>query len=380
VIGILAAAALVLTSLGIHYRQWRRGATGQFILAVFPAALLFVILPVPVLALRTIQEFGRIGAEGMGTKARVVAVCMETDRLLGIGSLGCLVAIGIAALLQGHAASAIDAPESPDDPIDRRRSAWAPWLLAGCAFVALPAALVVSVAEDIPRLTIRALELSEGATAPESPTLSSFSQQISSRLIASTVGGTALAGLGLAATVAALVAAGRIRQPRRRARYAWAVLGAVALATTGNAVRLLADLRWIDGASAAALAKEASTGSMPRPMSPRVPPSADRAAPLRFDGVYRRDQQAYGAYRYWFFEPGGRCWPYETPAEDAPPPPPPPPDRYWTWQADAGTLTLTYSEHDAVVRTERGSIASRDALTIDGGTYRFVDRARLRRP
>jgi hypothetical protein len=163
----------------------------------------------------------------------------------------------------------------------------------------------------------------------------------------------------------------------------WAVGGAIGLAAIVNAVGLQRDLQWVGRVSAAALANDASRphveSARPAIEGPFSAP-ADRHSPLRFDGVYRTARRPDGRYRYWVFEPGGRCWPYDTPADAASPPAPPADGSYWAWQADDGTLTLLQSEHDSIVRTERGSIASREAITIEDAGYAFIDRSRLRTP
>ena len=248
---IVAAALVTVASFVVHYRQWRRGAVGHFILVAVPAALLFVVLPVPLLSLTTIRGFGRVGAAGGNGAQLAVGLSFDTIRILGVGCLACAVTMVIAGAVQWHATRE-DAP-GPDEPqAARRDAAWAPWLLGACAALTLPAGLLLAIAADVPRLTIRALEMTSSTQPPDPAVLSAFSRDISARLVAGTVAGGALAVLVLAAAGASLVAAGRISRPRRPPRVTWAILGLIVLATIGGAIGLQRDLQWARRVAAAA--------------------------------------------------------------------------------------------------------------------------------
>lgn len=370
---IVLATLLAVATLVIHYRQWHGGAAGRFVLAAVPAALLFPVLPVPVLVYRTIRGFQQIGQDGASTPGGVADLCRQMDQWLWLGSLGTLLTMVVAALLQWRAAAVEVAPASTPADGGNGRALWSERILIACSLLIVPTALLIGIAQDVPRLTIGALEITStpDAIPPAAAELAALSQTVASRLVVGMGLGLLLSAVGVVALVAALVAADNIRQPRRAGRYGWAVFAIVMLAAAANGVRLQADLRWIERVASAATAHAASLPSRPRRPLARMPPTAEQQGPLRFDGVYRTDPKAAGTFDYWVFQRGGQCWPYSAPVDRFPPPPPPPAGKYWSWHAEGQSLVLMYSEDDAVVRTEKGSIRTRDVIVIESVTYRF---------
>jgi uncharacterized membrane protein (DUF485 family) len=245
---IVLAAIIASAALALHHYHWRCGATGQHVLAVLPAALLFVILPIPVLMFATIRGFKDIAAIGGNSYSTVAALSLEINRGLWLGSLGVLMTMVLAAILQWRASSA-----NGDDVSEPRRT-WRDRVLLACALFVVPAALVAYVAGEVPHVLMGAMDLVTGA--PESRVSSSelgnLSVKISALLVTGFLGGLALAVIGLFAAAAAVFAASGIRQPRRVPRWGSWLLIVVLSGAAWSALWLPVERRWIERVAASA--------------------------------------------------------------------------------------------------------------------------------
>ena len=240
----LAAIAVVL-ALSVHHYHWRRGATGQHVLAILPAALLFIILPIPVLLFSTVRGFRSIAQQGRDSSSTATAVCLDLNRALWLGTLGVLASMIVAALLQWHADRA-----RPGDVTQSRRT-WRDWVLIACAMLVLPTVLLGYVADVVPRTIIGVMEAMTGGAARLSTSeLGAMSSRISTLLVTGILAGLFLAVAGVAASVGAVFTARGIRQPRRPARAGWVLLAIVLVVAAWIAMQLPVERRWMERVAA----------------------------------------------------------------------------------------------------------------------------------
>jgi hypothetical protein len=354
------AAVATGAALIVHHRQWIRGSAPNFILVAIPSALLFLILPVAPLMLQTVRSSQRIGSAG-ADYSLVGEICLQIEHTLWWGTVAILGTMVIAALLQLAAAATQPASARDGDPT-RNMGAWV--ILIACTALLLPTALLVFFVERVPRLAVQALEsATANGTAVD---FSGFSESIIVRLIIGTWFGAGLSVVQVGAGVLALVAAGTIRH-QRMPRAPWIAFAAMVMIATWNIYRLQGEVRWIEQAMAAAGAHSPSS-----PASVAGAASTTGASPIRPDGVYRTDPRPDGTFDYWVFRPSGQCWPFSAHSDRAPIALPPV-GREWTCSVDRDGLVVTYSENEAVVKTDRGIIPDSHTIIIAGVTYRLVE-------
>jgi hypothetical protein len=369
---ILPAALFALVTLAIETWIRRRRGVRPFALAAVPAAMLFLIFPVAPLLLDATRLFQQIAREGTNAPSAVGGIMQRLDRALLVGCLAAVVTLVLAWTLErGGAAEPKDVETEPPPDV---RATVSRWVIVVCSLLIVPTAVLMYVAEDVPRLTVVAMELTTGLrrdTTP--PDLSGFSETIASRLVLGVWLGLALTGAAVVAAAASLIAAVNLRPIDRLRTWTWLILAIVAAGAIGYAVRLNAHIALTARATAAA-ARHPS--QRPDPGEPAAS-FAQADSPIRFDGVYRTDTPVDGTFRYWSFQPGGQCWPYATPSDSALPPPQPA-GRLWTCDFKNGAVALTYSEKGAAVKTGNGTVRDRETIVIDGHTFRFVEGTHLR--
>ncbi len=248
IIFFVLAAIIVAAALSLQHYHWRHGATAQYVLAVLPAALLFVILPIPALMFSTIRGFQRIAENGTNSYSAAGVLSLEINRVLWLGSLGVLITMVVAGLMQWRGSGG-----NSDGIADETRT-WRDWILLGCALLVLPAALLAYVAGEVPRTLVGAMAMITGGAPSPVPSseLGNLSAKISNLLITGFLGGLLLALTDLFAAAGAVYAASGIRQPRRTAPSAWVMLTIVLLGATWNALQLRVERRWIERVTASA--------------------------------------------------------------------------------------------------------------------------------
>jgi hypothetical protein len=246
----LAAIAVVL-ALSLHHSQWRRGAAAQHVLAVLPAALLFLTLPIPVLMFSTVRGFQQIARQGSSANSLVVGYSLDINRALWLGSLGVLATMLVAGFLQWRSS-----PDGTEQPAEESRT-WRDWLLLACALVVIPTMILAYIGGEVPRTVIGAMEMTTG-TAPSnvpSSELGNLSAKIAGLILTGFIGGLVLAIADLFAAAGAVFAASGIRQPRRAARAGWVLLAITLLGAAWNVMQLPVERRWIERVAAAAAAR-----------------------------------------------------------------------------------------------------------------------------
>jgi hypothetical protein len=246
----LAALAAVL-ALSLHHSQWRRGAAAQHVLAVLPAALLFVILPIPLLMFSTVRGFQQIARQGVNSNSLVVGYSLDINRALWLGSLGVLATMLVAAFLQWRSSA-----HSTEQTAEDSRT-WRDWVLLACALLVIPTVIMAYIAGEVPRAVIGAMEMTTGTTPSNvsSSELGSLSAKIAALLLTGFIGGLVLAIADLFAAAGAVFAASGIRQPRRAARAGSVLLAITLLGAAWNVMQLPVERRWIQRVAAAAAAR-----------------------------------------------------------------------------------------------------------------------------
>jgi len=248
-ISFVLVAIIVSGALLVHDYHWRRGAAGQHVLAVLPAALLFAILPIPIVMLSTIRGFQRIAErQGTGSYAAAGTLSLEINRALWLGSVGLVIAMVAASLLQWHASKSV-----PEDVAELPWT-WREWFLLVSGLLVVPAAFLTYIAWAVPHTLVGAMEMMTDGPVSRLPSseLGNLSAKISTLLMTGFAGGLILVIADLLAAAGAVWAANGIRQPRRTPRSVAFVLMVVFLGAAWNVVRLPLERRWIERVASAA--------------------------------------------------------------------------------------------------------------------------------
>jgi hypothetical protein len=103
---LFLAAAFCGLALWLLFNRWRTGrSAAQFVVGIFPAALLFLTLPIPFAGRELTQGFQRIGEQGGAGIGVVAPFCLAIARASRLGAAGFLVALLTAGALQSSQAT-----------------------------------------------------------------------------------------------------------------------------------------------------------------------------------------------------------------------------------------------------------------------------------
>jgi hypothetical protein len=229
----------------------RKHRQGGVLLAAFPLALLLPVLPIAPDALAMIRGFQAISQTGNSGLAQVATFSIGVSRPLFWGCFGFVLVMVIAACLQLMAepedfdAELEASPEASTTSKPQNTSSAV--LLLGAPLLAVPAGAIIHLAASTPRLVMSISEaLSPAASAtpvPQMDSLQQASEQISSRLVGSVLGGIGMTGLLIAAVAVMLWVVRPCRVPRWLVGYGWVVTAIVVIAAAWFALDLLVDLR-----------------------------------------------------------------------------------------------------------------------------------------
>jgi hypothetical protein len=208
--GMLVAAVIVLGGYAVLLHQSRnRPGAAPLPLAVFPLALLFVITPVPLVALQAIREFQAVGSSGPAGASDVAALAQGMLRPLGFGCVGFLGALGVAAGIHlfGGELPELEEEASPNPRGDRH--AWTVWILCLAIFLILPVGALVYLMREAASVIVEA----RLAVTPSNPQpliagmeLSQVSEFLAQRLVLGSLGGASLTMVVAGAAIASIVA------------------------------------------------------------------------------------------------------------------------------------------------------------------------------
>jgi hypothetical protein len=248
-----AVAVLVFAALVILFRQWRSGrGSAQFVLSVVPLALLFVIVPIPLSAVRTVREFQALAAGGHAGAKEATALALGIARPLWLGSLAFLVVVTIAGGLQVLASHLDRQRKAASSNSGGRRRVWGNRTLLASSLLVIPVAILSYLMQTVATLTMRAGTAltrsveAQGNAAGMDP--STLGELISSRLL--------LAGfLGFPLILAVIVVGvGDLFADRfsvstvALSMYSWALFLAVSILAAWNVIELASSIRVFDDA------------------------------------------------------------------------------------------------------------------------------------
>jgi len=216
-----------------------------FILAALPLALLFIIVPVPVMAIQTVRAFQAVAAEGHGGAKVARDVVLHIARPLWLGGAGFLVTMAVAAAAPALAARRATLAD-PDPPACGARPTWGNWILVPLPLVIVPVAALYRALMQVATITASAaVTLAPGARPPAGLDPSEMSRTIAARLVVAALGGGLVALVVAALAVGALVAS-RFTDSHRFAKYSWGVFAVVAVLAVWNLVDVGASIRAFD--------------------------------------------------------------------------------------------------------------------------------------
>lgn len=112
----IAVAGIVMVGFWFLLRQSRRHGSAPFVLSALPLALLFLITPVPLIAVQSVRAFQSIGARNNPGVKDAVFVALGIARPLWLGGVGFLVAMCGAAGLQVATRLSLRSEESSPYP------------------------------------------------------------------------------------------------------------------------------------------------------------------------------------------------------------------------------------------------------------------------
>jgi len=225
-----AVSGVVLIGLWILLQSWRIGrSSALFVLSILPLALLFLIVPVPLAAVRTIQGFRALAAAGQGGVREAAGMAIEITRALMLGSIGFLVTLGIAAGLQVRA-TRLDARSEFRRHFDSVRRVSGTWVLLSSSLLVIPIGWLLYVMREVTTLIMR------GSTAGTD--VAQLSEMISNRLILAALGGFPMIAAVFVFGVGNLFAARLARMSDWLLSYSWAVFAVLSVASLWNVIDL----------------------------------------------------------------------------------------------------------------------------------------------
>ncbi len=202
--GTLTAVTIVAAlGLGVLTWKWKQGSV-SIVLAALPLALLFPVLPVPPAIWSMIRGFQQMSQAGTAGVQRAAALCLDVSRPLFWGTIGFVVVMTAAAVMQALA-QRNQAPDSDTAAVPA--SGAESGFLIGSSLLALPVVYLTHLTAGIPRIIMAAASRLSGPAAenPGSAALAQTSQLISSRLVTAVLVGLPLGVLLLLFAVASLV-------------------------------------------------------------------------------------------------------------------------------------------------------------------------------
>jgi hypothetical protein len=237
---VLPVAAFCGLGLWLLFNRWRTGRTGpQFVLGIFPAALLFMTVPVPFAVRELILGFQRIGQQGDAGVGAVAPFCLVITRTSRLGAAGFLVAMGTAGALQVFAMRAGHRSQRTAQESDSRAASWRKAIAVTSTLLAVPVALLSHVTNEIPRVIMRVSV--PGGLAP-GETVQALSERIAGQSVFAVLLGILLTAVIGALAVANIVAARSGTTLESLTRYAWALLVVVSVWAIWDVAQLTVDI------------------------------------------------------------------------------------------------------------------------------------------
>lgn len=227
--------------LWVLFHRWRTGRSApQFVAGLFPTALLFVTLPIPLGGWALVQGFQRIAQQGVGGVREVATFCLPIARGSLLATVGFLIALLVTAFLQQVAVLADKESPRLDHGHDSGQGSWRSVILFASTLLVVPVGLLSYVAQGMLRLIIN------NAVVPGTLMTAEIARRTSETLarqallaIVSGGGFTVLLGI-FAITNVAAAWSGTASDSLRR--YFWAVLVIVSVWAVWDLAQLIGDV------------------------------------------------------------------------------------------------------------------------------------------
>jgi hypothetical protein len=238
-------AVVVLVGFWILFRQWSRGrGSEQFVLSSLPLALLFLVGPVPLVAVQSARAFQSVTGHAGARDAADWAIGIARPLLMG--SIGFLAAIVVAAVLQMRAMTR-------SREIVSRVGARGNLVLVASSLLALPVGLLTYLTQGIAPLIMRAgVELAGAAAMPATVagmTPTQFVDLVSTRILRAGFWGFPLLLVVFLFGIGNQVAAGFSKVSSPLVKYSWAVFAVTSIAAAWNIAWLTISIRSFEQAS-----------------------------------------------------------------------------------------------------------------------------------
>ena len=226
-------------ALWVLFHRWRTGRSApQFVAGLFPTALLFVTVPIPLGGWTLIQGFRQIATQGFGGVREVAMFCLAIARDSLLATVAFLMAVLVTVALQFVAAAADRQSPKHDGTPDSGRGTWRRVVLAASTLLIVPIGVLGCVAQGTLRLVMHAAALAPMAAETGRGTSETVARQA---LLAVSAGGilTALVGFSAMMNFVA-VWSGTASESLRR--YFWAVLVMVSVLAVWDVAQLMVDV------------------------------------------------------------------------------------------------------------------------------------------
>ena len=247
---LAVAAAVCAFGLFVLARKQRQGAI-PILLAAMPLGMLLPVLPIPLVTIGMIRGFQAMSESGASGSVQAAELSLAVSRPLFWGCLAFVLVMGVAAFLQlrdepeDADVTSIAVPDAPEPAKPQSDASLV--ILVGASLFALPIAGLIALAAGVPRLVMSmAVRLSPAGATPEPldpAMLRQASEQISSRLVGSTLFGLLASLLLVAAILVILLMLRPGRSPRWVMRYSWVAVALSVLGAAWMAMVLLSDIR-----------------------------------------------------------------------------------------------------------------------------------------
>jgi hypothetical protein len=227
--------------LWVLFHRWRTGRSApQFVAGLFPTALLFVTLPIPLGGWALVQGFQRIAQQGVGGVREVATFCLPIARGSLLATVGFLTAVAITATLQLFAMDVDSQTPRLDHGPESGLGLWRRVILFASTLLVVPVGLLSYVTQGTVRLIMRSAVVPGALVTAD--TMRETSETISRQALLAIVSGgglTVLLGI-FAITNVAAAWSGTASDSLRR--YFWAVLVIVSVWAVWDLAQLIGDV------------------------------------------------------------------------------------------------------------------------------------------
>jgi hypothetical protein len=239
----IVVAVIVVVGFWFLFRQSSNGrCSAPLLLAALPLALLFLIVPVPVVAVQSVLAFQTLGTHTNNASVQeAAALALGIVRPFWVGSVGFVLAIGVAAGLQLLVAHRKTRPSEGSPNVDAARPVWGKWILMLSSLLVVPVGILTHLTQGIATLIMQAangLPLSSAAQDGATVQTARYSELISSRLLVAGFVGFPLLFVVSLFVMANLFAVRFSKTSDALERFSWLIFATVGILAVWNVVVL----------------------------------------------------------------------------------------------------------------------------------------------